>query len=115
MRPWERDDDQTPYPGDETAWFDSLGELLAHSAAYDDSLNEITGWEWHCADDLTQADYDSGYPETGEWLSITVAMPRWRKFEDWCAPVSEENEPAFRTWLDGQAAKRAKRWIIPPD
>lgn len=103
MKPWERDDDLPPYPGDETVWFDTLAELFENVRNNNDSLNEIIGWSW---------DNDV---EAGQQFNVTVAMPRARLWVDWSAPVTEADEPAVRAWLKEMGEARAARWGLPDD
>lgn len=104
-------EDATPYPGDETVWFDSLAELLDNIRDNPAPLNEVIGWAWRRDTNLTAHDLSVGYPESGEYLSITVAMPRVRMWVDWSTPVSEADGPAFRAWLETYGTERAARWL----
>jgi hypothetical protein len=115
MKPWERHSDLTPYPGDETVWFDSFADLIENIRNNPEPLNEIVGWEWHRSSDLTEVDYSKGYPKSGEWFSVTVAMPRVRLYEDWSAPVSDQDESEVRAWLKAYGTARAQRWNLTDD
>lgn len=104
-RLWELTDDDFPCPfADDEQEFEDWAELRRNADAYDDALNIVIWWDWTQPED--------GY--LSERITLYVAMPNRERVYPWTAPVTRDQEPEIRAWLQRRLARLNSWWNLDP-
>ncbi|MFG1977054.1 hypothetical protein ACGFJC_47645 [Nonomuraea fuscirosea] len=88
-----------PYTRDEQE-FESWAELRDNADQYDDALNVVIWWDWYLPDDDSPSDR----------LTLYVAMPNAERVYPWSAPVTRDQEPEIRAWLQRRLRRLVDYW-----
>lgn len=103
MRLWELNDDGRPCPfAQDEQRFDSWPALRDNADRHDNALNVVIWWDWDPPDHETPHDT----------LTLMVALPNRERVYPWTAPVSREDEPEIREWLQGRLRRLVGWWQI---
>ena len=104
-RLWELTEDDFPCPfADNEQDFGSWEALCDNADAFDDDLNIVIWWGW-------SPPYD-GHPS--ERITLYVAMPNRERVYPWTAPVTRDQEPEIRAWLQRRLARLNSWWNLQP-
>ncbi|MFE9099875.1 hypothetical protein [Actinomadura geliboluensis] len=102
-RLWEPTVDDFPCPfADDEQHFDSWAALRANADLHDNGMNVVIWWDWSLPED--------GYPS--DQITLYVAMPNRERVFPWSAPVTREQEPEIRAWLEQRLARLAAWWHL---
>jgi hypothetical protein len=105
---WDLNQDDRPCPfADDDQEFESWQELRDNADEYDNDLNVVVWWDWFPPDADAENDRN-----TGETLTLMVAMPNRGRVYPWTAPVLREEEPEIRAWLQGRLRRLASYWQV---
>ncbi|MET8006261.1 hypothetical protein [Nonomuraea glycinis] len=100
---WELPEDDRPCPfAAGKHWLGSWQELRDLADAFDTVLNVVIWWDWYPPDDDTPTDT----------LRLYAAMPGKERVVPWCAPVTRDQEPEIRAWLQRRLRRLADYWQV---
>lgn len=100
---WALAQDDRPCPfADQDQRFESWQELRDNADRYDHHLNVVIWWDWYPPADDSPTDT----------LTLMVALPNRERVYPWTAPVSREEEPEIRAWLQGRLQRLADYWQV---